>query len=102
VLLIVKPETVIAWHSRGFRWYWRWKSRHGEPGSPTIDLGVRKLIRKISLANPLWGAPRIHEELRKLGIEVSQATVAKYMARQQQKGKEVAFRGDAAFAKPEI
>ena len=82
-LLIVKPQTVIAWHRRGFRWYWRWKSRHGEPGRPTIDLGVRKLIRKISLANPLWGAPRIHGKLLKLGIEVSQATVAKYLARQQ-------------------
>ncbi len=82
-LLIVKPETVIAWHRRGFRWYWRWKSWDGEPGRPTIDLGVRELIRKISLANPLWGAPRIHGELLKLGIEVSQATVAKYTARQQ-------------------
>jgi putative transposase len=82
-LLIVKPQTVIAWHRRGFRWYWRWKSRHGEAGRPTIDLGVRKLIRKISSANPLWGAPRIHGELLKLGIEVSQATVAKYPARRQ-------------------
>ncbi len=82
-LLIVKPETVIAWHRRGFRWYWRWKSRHGEPGRPTIDLEIRELIRKMSLANPLWGAPRIHGELLKLGIKVSQATVAKYMARPQ-------------------
>ncbi len=81
-LLIVKPETVIAWHRQGFRWYWRWKSRHGEPGRPTIELEVRELIRKMSLANPLWGAPRIHGELLKLGIQVSQATVAKYMARQ--------------------
>ena len=77
----MKPETVIAWHRRGFRWYWRWKSRHGEPGRPTIDLEVRQLIRKMSLANPLWGAPRLHGELLKLGIEVSQATVAKYMSR---------------------
>ena len=53
-LLVVKPETVIAWHRRGFRWYWRWKSRQGEPG---------ELIRKMSLANPLWGAPRTHGEL---------------------------------------
>jgi putative transposase len=82
VLLLVKPETVIAWQRRGFRWYWRWKSRQGEPGRPPINLDVRKLIRKMSLANPLWGAPRIHGELLKLGIEVSQSTVAKYMARQ--------------------
>ena len=81
-LLIVKPETVIAWHRRGFCWYWRWKSRQGVPGRPAIDLEVRKLIHKMSLANPLWGAPRIHGELLKLGIKVSQATVAKYMVRQ--------------------
>jgi putative transposase len=81
-LLLVKPQTVIVWQRRGFRWYWRWKSRQGEPGRPTINLEVRELIRKMSLANPLWGAPRIHGELLKLGIEVSQTTVAKYMARQ--------------------
>jgi putative transposase len=80
-LVLVKPETVISWHRKGCRWYWRWKSRKGEPGRPTIDSKVRELIRKVSLANPLWGAPRIHGELLKLGIEVSQATVAKYMAR---------------------
>ena len=81
-LLLVKPETVIAWQRRGFRCYWRWKSRPGEPGRPTINSEVRELIRKMSLANPLWGAPRLHGKLLKLGIEVSQATVAKYMARQ--------------------
>jgi|SRR5579863_679281 len=81
-LLLVKPETVIAWQRRGFSWYWRWKSRQGKPGRPTIDFDVRELIRKMSLANPLWGAPRIHGELLKLGIEVCQATVAKYMVRQ--------------------
>src|SRR5215471_21014503 len=54
-LLIVKPETVIAWHQRGFRWYWRWKSRRGEPGRPTIGREVRQLISQMSLANPLWG-----------------------------------------------
>src|ERR1700675_4467805 len=63
VLLLVKPETVIAWPRRGFRCYWRWKSRHGEPGRPTINSEVRELIRKMSLANPLWGAPRLHGEL---------------------------------------
>jgi len=72
-----KPETVIARHRRGFRLYWRWKSRHpqGRPCVPqeVIDL----LIRKMSLANPRWGAPRIHGELLKLGFELSEATVAK-------------------------
>ena len=79
-LLIVKPETVIAWHRRGFRLYWRWKSRHRD-GRPTVSPEVRHLIRRISLANPRWGAPRIHGELLKIGIEVCQATVAKYMVR---------------------
>src|SRR5271157_5997517 len=70
-LVIVKPETVISWHRKGFRLYWRWKSRNREPGRPRIDSEVRGLIRKMSLANPLWGAPRIHGELFKLGIEVA-------------------------------
>src|ERR1022692_2113454 len=79
-LLIVKPETVIAWHRTGFRLYWAWKSRilHGRPSVPKE---VRDLIRHMSLANPGWGAPRIHGELLKLGIAVSQTTVAKYMIR---------------------
>jgi transposase InsO family protein len=79
-LLIVKPETVIAWHRKGFRLYWNWKSRHLE-GRPSVSNEVRNLIRKMSLANPRWGAPRIHGELLKLGIQVAQATVAKYMVR---------------------
>src|ERR1700681_2531594 len=79
-LIIVKPETVIAWHRQGFRLYWRWKSRHGE-GRPSVSSEVRDLIRRMSLANPRWGAPRIHGELLKLGIQLSQATVAKYMVR---------------------
>jgi transposase InsO family protein len=83
-LAIVKPETVIAWHRKGFRLYWTWKSRHGQPGRPALAKVTRALIRRMSLANPLWGAPRIHEELLKLGIDLSQATVAKYMARQRQ------------------
>ena len=82
-LIIVKPETVMAWHRRGFRLYWTWKGRQGRPGRPEVSHEVRELIRKMNVANPLWGAPRIHGELLKLGIEVSQATVAKYMARQQ-------------------
>jgi len=81
-LAVVKPETVIAWHRKGFRLYWTWKTRHRQPGRPGLAKGTRALIRRMSLANPLWGAPRIHGELLKLGIDVSQGTVAKYMARQ--------------------
>ncbi len=78
-LALVQPETVIRWHRRGFRLYWKWKSRPRWPGRRRVPEEVRDLIRKMSRANPLWGAPRIHGELRKLGIEVSQATVSKYM-----------------------
>ncbi len=77
---IVRPETIVRWHRQGFRLYWRWKSRSCG-GRPRIPGDVRQLIRDMSLANPLWGAPRIHGELIKLGIEVGQSTVAKYMAR---------------------
>ena len=80
-LLIVKPETVIAWHRKGFRLYWTWKSK-ARPGRPNVSREVRELIRKMSTSNPLWGAPRIHGELLKLGIQISQAAVAKYMVRQ--------------------
>src|SRR6516225_7744411 len=79
-LVIVKPETVIAWHRRGFRLYWSCKSRHPR-GRPSLSREVIDLIRRISLANPCWGAPRIHGELLKLGFELSEATVAKYMVR---------------------
>ena len=79
-LKIVRPETVIRWHRAGFRGYWRWKSRP-RSGRPKTRLEIRQLIREISLANPLWGAPRIHGELLKLGIDVGQTTVAKYMAK---------------------
>ena len=77
---IVRPETIIRWHRTGFRGFWRWKSRR-RPGRPKVPLEVRQLIREMSLANPLWGAPRIHGELLKLGIDVGQTSVAKYMAR---------------------
>src|SRR6266436_6614207 len=70
-LKIVRPETVIRWHRAGFRAYWRWKSRP-RSGRPKTPLEIRQLIREISLANPLWGAPRIHGELLKLGIDVGQ------------------------------
>jgi hypothetical protein len=79
-LVIVKPETVVAWHRLGFRWYWAWKSRR-RTGRPTVSRDVRTLIRTMSEANPLWDAPRIHGELSKLGFDVSQASVAKYMVR---------------------
>ena len=78
---IVRPETVVRWHRQGFRAFWRWKSR-GVAGRPRIPKQVQDLIREISLVNPLWGAPRIHGELLKLGIEVAQSTVAKYMVKQ--------------------
>src|SRR5207244_1391989 len=82
-LIIVKPETVIAWHRQGVRMFWTWKSRY-RAGRPTVPLEVRRLIRGMSHANPLWGAPRIHGELLKLGIEVGQACVSKYMSRRRQ------------------
>jgi putative transposase len=80
-LTIVRPATVIRWHRAGFKRYWRWKSRPKTPGRPRVPKDVRDLIRSMSEANPLWGAPRIHGELLKLGIEISQATVSYYMIR---------------------
>ena len=79
-LAIVTPDTVIRWHRAGFKTYWRWKSRL-RGGRPRLSRGIRQLIRDMSLANPLWGAPRIHGELLKLGIDVGQTSVAKYMTR---------------------
>src|SRR5205809_8073123 len=79
-LKILKPEAVIRWHRAGFRAYRRWKSR-ARGGRPATPADVRRLIREMSIANPLWGAPRIHGELLKLGINVGQTTVAKYMAK---------------------
>src|SRR5450631_1176816 len=78
VLTIIRPETLVRWHRAGFRCYWRWKSR-SLGGRPQIDGDLRALIRRISIENPLWGAPRIHGELLKLGFEVAQSSVAKYM-----------------------
>ncbi len=82
-LLFVRPETVIRWHKAGFRRYWSWKSRPRWPGRRRIPKEIRDLIRTMSQDNPLWGAPRIHGELMKLGIAVSQGTVSKYMVRHQ-------------------
>jgi putative transposase len=81
VLSLVKPETVIRWHRTGFKLFWTWKSRRNGPGRPAVAPEVRALIRRMSKSNPLWGAPRIHGELQKLGVEISQATVSKYMVR---------------------
>jgi len=78
VMVLVKPGTVVQWHRQGFRLFWRWRSRSGRP---SVEREIRDLIRQMSSTNPLWGAPRIHGELLKLGIAVSQATVAKYMVR---------------------
>jgi hypothetical protein len=77
-ITIVKPETIVRWHRMGFAGYWRWKSRP-RGGRPRIGKEVRDLIRRMSFENPLWGAPRIHGELLKLGIEVAQSTVSIYM-----------------------
>jgi len=77
-LIVVKPETVIAWHRKGFRLFWTWKVRHGQPGRPSVLNDVRDLIRLMSRANPTWGAPRIHGELLKLGIDIGETSVSKY------------------------
>jgi transposase InsO family protein len=78
-LALVKPETVIAWHRRGWRLWWRWKSRPKEAGRPRVPWEVIELIRRISAENPTWGAPRIHGEMMMLGYFLSEATVARYM-----------------------
>jgi transposase InsO family protein len=80
VLTIIRPETLINWHRSGFRCYWRWKSR-SLGGRPQIEAGLQALIRQMSRENPLWGAPRIHGEVLKLGFEVAQSSVAKYMVK---------------------
>src|SRR5438309_3174028 len=82
VLVIVKPETVIAWHRAGFRLYWRWRSRL-RGGRPRVSEEIRALIRRIASENAEWGAPKIHGELLKLGFGVSERTVARYLRRLQ-------------------
>ena len=79
-ITIVRPETLVRWHRAGFRRYWRWKSR-SPGGRPQIDADLQGLIQRMSVDNPLWGAPRIHGELLELGFEVAQSSVAKYMAK---------------------
>ena len=80
VLMIMRPETLVRWHRAGFRRYWRWKSRR-RGGRPPVETELRALIRRMSIENPLWGAPRIHGELLKLGFEVAQSSVAKYIVK---------------------
>src|SRR3989441_6004081 len=77
-ITIIRPETLVRWHRAGFRRYWRWKSR-SLGGRPNIGADLRALIGRMSAENLLWGAPRIHGELLKLGFAVAQSTVAKYM-----------------------
>src|SRR5271169_3663498 len=80
VITIIQPATLVGWHRAGFRCYWRWKSR-SLGGRPQINTDLRALIRQMSIENGLWGAPRIHGELLKLGFEVAQSSVAKYMVK---------------------
>ena len=80
VVTIVQPETLVRWHRAGFRRYWRWKS-NSRGGRPRIEIELRALIRQMSTENQLWGAPRIHGELLKLGLSVAQSSVAKYMVK---------------------
>ena len=80
VLTVIRPGTLVRWHRAGFRRYWRWNSR-SRGGRPQIESDLRALIRRMSIENPLWGAPRIHGELLKLGFEVAQSSVAKYMVK---------------------
>ncbi len=84
-LLIVKPDTVVRWHRAGFRFYWRRLCRH-RPGRPKLTLEVRELIRRMAIQNPTWGAPKIHGELWKLGFEVGERTVSRYLARLKRRG----------------
>src|SRR6516165_4499542 len=77
---VVQPETILRWHRTGFRAYWRLKSR-GQTGRPKIDRELCDLIRRMSKENPLWGAPRIHGELLKLGFALAESTVSKYMVK---------------------
>ena len=80
-LVLVKPETVIGWQRQGFRLFWTWKVRHGQPGRPAVARETRDLIRRMCRENPTWGAPRIHGELLKLGIDIGETSLSKYMVR---------------------
>lgn len=86
--VLVKPETVIRWHRVGFRLFWRWKSRNLKPGRPLASPDLRSLIRRMALENLTWGAPRIHGELRKLGLTVSERTVLRHMPKRGSTGED--------------
>jgi transposase InsO family protein len=79
VLVVVKPDTVVRWHRAGFRLFWRWKSRARGPSKRSVPPKIRQLIRQIAGANPLWGAPKIHGELLKLGIDIGERSVSRFM-----------------------
>lgn len=102
VLAVVQPATVIKWHRAGFRKYWAWRSRP-KGGRPAIDPQIRALIRRMATAN-MWGAPRIHGELLKLGIQVSEATVSKYIPRRRKPPSQTGLRQSITqvlYASPE-
>jgi transposase InsO family protein len=80
-VFLVRPATVIGWHRKGFRLFWTGKIRRGQPGRPVVPKEIRDLIRTLSRENPLWGAPRIHSELLKLGIDIGETSVSKYRIR---------------------
>ena len=80
-VFIMKASTVVGWHRKGFRLFWTWKIRRGKPGRPSVPKQVRELIRTLSRENSLWGVPRIHGELLKLGIEIGETSVSKYLVR---------------------
>jgi putative transposase len=86
-LLIVKPDTVVRWHRKGFRLYWRFRSRSRLVGRPLTALDVRTAIHTMASENPTWGAPRIHGELLKLGLEISERTVSRYLSRSHRDGR---------------
>ena len=85
VLLIVKPETVVAWHRAGFRLYWQWRSR-ARGGRPRISQELRDLIARLADENPDWGAPKIHAELQKLGFTIAERSMARYLRRISRRG----------------
>lgn len=87
-LVLVRPETVVGWHRRGFRLFWTWKSRRRRPGRPRVDAESRALVRRVATENTGWGAPRIHGELLKLGVAVSERTVSRLMRRGRRGGSQ--------------
>lgn len=101
VLVVIQPETLVRWHRAGFRLYWRWKSRP-RGGRPQINADLRALIQQISIKNPLWGAPRIHGELLKLGFEIAQSSVARYMVRRHSRPPSQGWRTFLRNHAPEI